>query len=75
MPKSPSRRKAVKADTPPSVISLPTLEKGGAAELTPMNFRVPETFHREFKLYAVQHGMSMVDLLQESFRRLKASKA
>ena len=41
------------------------------AALTPMNFRVPEAFHREFKLYAVQHGVSMVDLLQESFRVLK----
>ena len=74
MPKSPSRRKAVKADPQPSVISLPTLEKNGAAELTPMNFRVPETFHREFKLYAVQHGMSMVDLLQQSFMALKKTR-
>ena len=32
-----------------------------------MNFRVPAQFHREFKIYAVQHGMSMVDLLQASF--------
>jgi hypothetical protein len=29
------------------------------AALTPLNFRVPEAFHREFKLYAVQHGVSM----------------
>jgi hypothetical protein len=74
MPKSPSRRKAVKPDVQPSVISLPTLEKGGSVELTPMNFRVPETFHREFKLYAVQHGMSMVDLLQEAFRLVKEKR-
>ena len=39
-----------------------------------MNFRVPEEFHREFKLYAVQHGISMVDLLQESFRVLKEKR-
>ena len=39
-----------------------------------MNFRVPETFHREFKLYAVQHGMSMVDLLQQSFMALKKTR-
>jgi len=31
-------------------------------------FRVPAVFHREFKLYAVQNGLTMVDLLQESFR-------
>lgn len=39
-----------------------------------MNFRVPPRFHREFKLYAVQHGMTMVDLLQESFKVLKKTK-
>jgi hypothetical protein len=74
MPKSPSRRKAAKTDAPPSVISLPTLQKTAAADLTPMNFRVPESFHREFKLYAVQHGMSMVDLLQEAFRLVQEKR-
>lgn len=39
-----------------------------------MNFKVPESFHREFKLYAVQHGMSMVDLLQESFAVLRKQR-
>ena len=66
MPKSPSRRKTEKPRGEPSLISIPNLNKQGV-ELTPMNFRVPETFHREFKLYAVQHGISMVDLLQQSF--------
>ena len=75
MPFSPSRRKAVKADAQPFATALPTLQKNGAAELTPMNFRVPETFHREFKLYAVQHGMSMVGLLQKSFRLMKEKRA
>ncbi len=67
MPKSPSRRNTEKVNSQGSVISIPSLDKQAAAKLTPMNFRVPETFHREFKLYAVQHGMSMVDLLQKSF--------
>jgi hypothetical protein len=66
MPKS-SRRKPEKAHSQGSVISIPNLDQQEAVALTPMNFRVPETFHREFKLYAVQHGMSMVSLLQASF--------
>ena len=74
MPKSPSRRKTEKAHSEGSVISIPSLDKQGAAKLTPMNFRVPETFHREFKLYAVQHAMSMVDLLQESFAVLRKQR-
>jgi len=69
MPNAPSQRK--KADAQTSVISLPILSKQGTAGLTPMNFRVSTQFHREFKLYAVQHRMSMVDLLQESFRLMK----
>lgn len=69
MAKVPSRRK--KANTQTSAISLPMLTKQGTAGLTPMNFRVSAQFHREFKLFAVQHGMSMVDLLRESFRLMK----
>jgi hypothetical protein len=72
---APSRRKTKKADSQGSAISIPDLDKRGTAALTPMNFRVPETFHREFKLYAVQHGMSMVDLLQKSFRLMKEKRA
>ena len=75
MTKAPSRRKTEKPQNQGSVISIPTLDKQGAAALTPMNFRVPESFHREFKLYAVQHGMSMVDLLQKSFRLMKEKRA
>jgi len=53
------------------VIALADFEMPDSAALSPMNFRVPEAFHREFKLYAVEHGVSMGDLLQESFRVLK----
>jgi hypothetical protein len=39
--------------------------------LKPLNFKVPAAFHREFKSYAVQHGMSMLDLLREGFQAVK----
>ena len=60
--------------SPSPAKALSNLNKPEPATLTPMNFRVPEEFHREFKLYAVQHGISMVDLLQESFRLLKEQR-
>jgi hypothetical protein len=66
--------KSAKPESSQPVIALASLDKHEPVALTPMNFRVPETFHREFKLYAVQHGMSMVDLLQDSFRLLKAQR-
>lgn len=34
----------------------------------PLNFRVPAAFHREFKVFASQTGISMVELLEKSFR-------
>ena len=45
--------------------------KGESAALTPLNFKVAEKFHREFKTYAAQHGVSMLELLQEGFRLVK----
>lgn len=73
MPKAPTRKNAPKLESRASVIPLANLDQPDV--LTPMNFRVSAQFHREFKLYAVQHGMSMVDLLQESFRVLKEKRA
>jgi len=64
-------RKSTKQLSSLPAIAIADFDRVDLAALTPMNFRVPEAFHREFKLYAVQHGVSMGDLLQESFRVLK----
>ena len=74
MAKVPPPKKSLKGIPPLPVITVANLDKREPMALTPMNFKVPEEFHREFKLYAVQHGMSMVDLLQESFRLLKEKR-
>ena len=71
MAKVPPPKKSLKGIPPLPVITVANLDRPESTALTPMNLRVPEQFHREFKLYAVQHGMSMVDLLQEAFRILK----
>jgi hypothetical protein len=39
--------------------------------LTPLNFKVSEKFHREFKAYAARHGVTMLELLQQGFRLVK----
>jgi len=41
------------------------------ASLTPLNFKVPHEFHREFKTFAAQHGKKMVEVLHEAFASLK----
>jgi hypothetical protein len=39
--------------------------------LAPLNFKVAREFRREFKTFASQHDMKMVELLQEGFRLVK----
>ena len=51
--------------------SPPRAEKSPSGSLTPLNFKVPEEFHREFKTYAAQHSKTMVEVLQEAFSLLK----
>lgn len=36
-------------------------------ELSPLNFRVPAGFRREFKTYAAQHDLKLNELLRRSF--------
>ena len=72
MTRIPPRKKSTKGNPPPPTLTLGNLDRPESSPLTPLNFKVPEAFHREFKLCAVQQGMSMVDLLQEAFRTLRA---
>lgn len=74
MAKVPPRKSAARPLSQP-IIALANFDKPESAAVTPMHFRVSEEFHREFKLYAVQNGMSMVDLLQASFRQFRDCRA
>jgi hypothetical protein len=42
--------------------------------LKPLNFKVPAEFKREFKSYATQMDMSMVQLLQDCFEFYRNSR-
>jgi hypothetical protein len=50
---------------------LPASLDNPESMLTPLNFKVPHEFHREFKTFAAQHGKKMVEILQEAFASLK----
>jgi hypothetical protein len=43
-----------------------------SSSTTPLNFKVPLDFRREFKTYAAQHNKKMNQLLYEAFAALKA---
>lgn len=67
----PPPKRTGKGAPPPIQQTVGNLDKAPPTDLTPMNFKVPVEFHREFKAYAAVRGMSMVDLLQEGFRLIK----
>ena len=40
----------------------------------PLNFKVSAAFHKEFKVYAASHGMSMRELLELGFELVKKKR-
>jgi hypothetical protein len=55
--------------------SIRKRDKPEAARATPLNFKVPANFRREFKTYAAQHNKKLNQLLYEAFAALKAKQA
>lgn len=50
-------------------------DKPDLARATPLNFKVPANFRREFKTYAARHNKKLNQLLYEAFAALKAKHA
>jgi hypothetical protein len=74
-PDMPSR--AAPTSVLPSVATRlppePSLAGPGAGGGQPLNFRVPDAFRREFKVYAARNGLKLNELLRlsfEAYRRL-----
>lgn len=64
---APPKKKSTKGLPPTSNEASRNLTKPTNAELKPMNFKVENEFHKEFKGYAVDNDMSMVELLKATF--------
>ena len=52
---------------------LITKEKREVALVT-LNFKIPSSFRKEFKTYAVTRGLTMVELLKEGFELSKTHR-
>ncbi len=48
------------------------LKKAGSNEPVPLNFYVPGEFRRDYKVYAAEKEMSMVEILKRSFELYKS---
>ncbi|MCP9237900.1 hypothetical protein [Lewinella sp. JB7] len=64
--KKPTRR-STKGVPPKMEETSRNLAKPSTTEQAPLNFKVDAEFKKQYKLYALEHGISMVDLLKASF--------
>jgi hypothetical protein len=64
----PPRRQADKGE-PPTVSEIrANLDKPEPGKTENLNFKVPAEFKKDFRIAAAQKGISLVELLQETFR-------
>jgi hypothetical protein len=69
-PDMPDRvARVVEPAMPASKAPIKAGEGGGVArdELSPLNFRIPASFRREFKTYAATHDLKLNELLRRCF--------
>lgn len=67
-------QRSTKGVPPPEIAAPTNLSRSPDQELRPMNFKVSASFKREFKTYATELDMTMVDLLQQCFYYYKSNK-
>lgn len=48
--------------------------KHSSSELVTLNFKVDSELHKEFKMFATMHSMTMVDLFKQSFEEFKKER-
>ncbi len=62
----PNSAKRRKGSPPKEESASRNLTKPTNDELKPLNFKIPASFKKEFKQYALDHDITMVELLQKS---------
>jgi hypothetical protein len=68
VPAAPKRQR----EAPPSLEETPqNLEKTPPQDTETLNFKVASEFKREYKVYAASRGMTMIDLLEQSYQIYK----
>lgn len=68
VPPPPDRSQGTKGEPPTRERAPGNLERDDySGETVNLNFTVPKEFRHEFKLYAIQQGKSMIDVLYEAY--------
>jgi len=71
-PDMPGRGAAPVGD--PATPAPPRASDGEGQGLSPLNFRVPASFRREFKTYAAGHDLKLNELLRRSFEAYRKAQ-
>ena len=75
-PPPPPRKKSTKTtkgEPPTSEATKSNLDKPEPGEMVALNFKVPAEFRKDFKIAAVTHGKTQVELLYEMFEEWSKS--
>lgn len=68
---APKRKINPKGDPPEAQEITEILTKKPSNKLVPLNFKVENELHREFKVFASERDMQMVDLFRVCFKTYK----
>lgn len=63
----PPGRKNTKGEPPTKEETQKNLSKPDMGKIVPLNFRVPASFKRDFKVAAANYGITQSELLQKVF--------
>lgn len=64
-------KKNTKGKPPKIEKTIDNLDKPELGKLKPMNFKVSQDFHKEYKTFAAINNMSMQEVLLKSFELIK----
>lgn len=70
----PPPKKSRKGLPPAELEASTNLHTSEPNDLKPLNFKVPAEFRKAYKAYALDHDMSMVELLVRTFEFYKEHK-
>jgi len=65
----------LRTDSPTESIHRKQPSSAPSAETETLNFKVTSGFKREFKSYAVNRGITMLELLKEGFELTKSNRS
>jgi hypothetical protein len=63
----PPKKLNPKGEPPTKIETKNNLSKPDSTKTVALNFRVPATFKRDFKIAAASHSITQSDLLQQAF--------